>query len=356
MPPPTCIIEVPRPWLRNPYDGPVHREVFSSLMLALSEMRVAPRLISLPYGADDAPRSVPPGGLYISFHSRGEASPGLLRLKESSVRGYYMVDTHGYSGWSSLNRAPAPHLSAMALLDADESTRWVAGLHDRLRTANISKYEQREAVAPMDAPYVFMPLQIPSDRVVALFRIPYMDALDAAIDAAHAGMRLVIKRHPLCTSPRVAARLAALKGHPFVALTDGSIHGILPGASAVLLGNSGVGIEAIMAQRPVASFADAEYTHVTHALHGVADIRAVFHAPVPHDRSVGARFIHHLLNTCSVELADDAALQRHLKAALVASGEAAAARSRDYDLAAQRRVLSGHARGERARRKRADAA
>jgi hypothetical protein len=356
MPAANCIVEIPHLWFTNPHGGFIHRDLFCSLMTALAGLRVATRLVKLPYGADEAPRHVPQGGLYVSFHSYGEPMAGLLRLKESAVPGFYMVDTHGYSGWSSLHRDAAGHRAAMAQLDAAGSERWVGDLHQRLSAANRSKYAQGAAVVPLEAPYVFMPLQKPNDRVIALFRVPYMDALDAAIKSAHAGMRLVIKRHPLCTSPRVAERLAALQGHPFITLTDASIHGILPGASAVLLGNSGVGVEALMAQRPVASFADAEYTLVTHALNSPADIRAVFHAPVPHDRANAARFVHHLLTACCVELLDDGALRRHLGQALAASAKATPARAPAYDLGAQRRLLSQHARGERGRRKLADAA
>jgi hypothetical protein len=229
----------------------------------------------------------------------------------------------GFSGWSSLWRKADRHRPAWRALDLDAARRNVAALDADLRARNASKYTQGAAAFEADGPFVFLPLQTTGDRVVQLFRLPYLDALDAAIEGAQAGRRLVIKRHPLCASRAVASRLAALRRHPHVTVTDASIHAIMPAATLVLVGNSGVGFEALIAGRPVASFAEAEYGAVSRQLATAEDIRTVFGEEILHDPDAAVRFVHYKMTKAAVHVDDFDRLGRFVDEALLEAWRAA---------------------------------
>ncbi|MCU0945112.1 MAG: hypothetical protein MUF65_07065 [Rubritepida sp.] len=349
-----CLVEVPTAHFADARMGPIHRRFFSTLLSAMAARQLRPQLIEVPHGADEAQRTPLPGAVHFAYHCFGPARPGLRRVKCSSVAGHYDVDSMGFSGWSSLALEAERHRPLWQALDLDEARASVSALHEDLRARNASKFTQAETPFEVDEPFVFLPLQTTNDRVVELFRLPFLDALDAAIAAARPGRRLVIKRHPLCRSRRVAVRLRGLRRHPHVTVTDASIHAIMPRAALVLVGNSGVGFEALLAGRPVATFAQAEYQAVTRQLHGAADIRAVFEDEIRHDPDEAVRFVHYKMTRAAVGVDDGAALGRLLDEALdeawaarAAAGSASASRIMPEGVPAFRATLVQAARAGR---------
>jgi hypothetical protein len=319
-----CVVEVPTDHFGDPVMGPIHRRFFSTLLSALAARQMRPQLVQVPDKADQAERWPPPGSVHLAYHSFGAAHPGLLRFKCSSVAEHYDVDSMGFSGWSSLLRDADRHRAAWQSLDAAEARRAVAALSAGLRERNASKYVQGDRPFEAAKPFVFLPLQTTNDRVVELFRLPFLDALDAAIEGARAERPLVIKRHPLCDSRRVAQRLQGLRRHPHVTVTDASIHAIMPSAALVLVGNSGVGFEALIADRPVATFAEAEYGAVARQLHTPDDIRAVFTEEIRHDPDETARFVRYKMTQAAVHVDDLAGIGRFLDQTIRAAWEALA--------------------------------
>src|SRR5690606_14349617 len=121
----------------------------------------------------------------------------------------------------------------------------------------------------------------------------------AAYYARRRKMLLVVKRHPYCNSPTIAAALAFESAtNPYVKLTNASVQQILPACSAVLVANSGVGFEALIHEKPVYSFAYSEYEAYASRIFELDDIGRAFDLQRGDSgiHARGARLVHFFLN------------------------------------------------------------
>ncbi len=322
----SAILEVPSAWLSNPLDGAGHRLFFASLLTALARRNVVVRLRELPFGADEAPRIGEDGVAHFSFHSIGPAVPGLIRLKESPIAGYYGFDELGYSGSSSLAVEPERHRPAIAAIDGAAAERRVRAIATRAREANRSKYPQPERRTPPAPGYVFLPLQTVEDPVTRFFRMPIDTVVRSAAEAARPDRRLVVKRHPLCRSPLVDELIEEIRRRPNVEIREDSIHDLVDGADFVLVGNSGVGFEALMAGRPAVSWAASEYESVCTSISDTAGLRAAFDCDTAaYDPLPAWRFLDYVLTRRSVALDDVERIGRLVEATLSSVGRGAGA-------------------------------
>lgn len=73
------------------------------------------------------------------------------------------------------------------------------------------------------------------------------------------GFSVVIKRHPLCTTPGVSRLLSKLVGEGRATQVCSSVHAIIPEALAVCVVNSGVGAEALLHEKPADVVGRADY-------------------------------------------------------------------------------------------------
>jgi CDP-glycerol glycerophosphotransferase (TagB/SpsB family) len=218
---------------------------------------------------------------------------------------------------------------------------------------NVSKYPQSDRPFAAPGPFVFFPLQLLDDTVVALQRFPTLDVLEkAAATARDRGKYLVLKRHPGCTNECVANAIARVsKDNEYVLRTDASIHAILQACDAVLVANSGVGFEALIHHRPVYTFAGSEFELVTQKLATLGDIAAAFASSHEADFDLVDRYLTYFLRQNCFSPEDIGGILRHLDVAMeeVEAGAVADAESGKDTL--QLKLLETSARLERARRR-----
>jgi hypothetical protein len=207
--------------------------------------------------------SVP--GRVLSFHTEGVA-PGLTHFKPADLPDYIWIDSRGYAGWASLAQKELSSLDLPPLSDAD---KFFARHRQEVLAGNVSKYAQPEASSEIDLPeqYVFVAMQIATDRTQQLARIPMLKMLDIVIARFRdSPIKVVVKQHPKCKSEMVAHRLASLADSGDIILRGESIHRLIDGSLAVVTINSGVGSEAILHLKPIYLFGEADYGCVTHRI------------------------------------------------------------------------------------------
>jgi len=138
---------------------------------------------------------------------------------------------------------------------------------------NISKFDQPNLGNASSLPERFMllPLQLPHDENIVLHSsVSMAQALHATLGYSTVlDIPVVVKPHPINPSAMVDMK----KVFDFFANTeyqfwvdDVSIHECLENAESVFTVNSGVGMEAIMHNKPVFSFGESEYDEVSHEL------------------------------------------------------------------------------------------
>lgn len=229
----------------------------------------------------------------ISYHTTG-TDDRALHWKEAYQPGSFTLNRYGFAGWSDLARK---RLEELALSDISQSAA-SAHRHVRLRTmlsTNSSKYRQAErgASASLAPGYVFLGLQILNDSVQQLANVPMLQMLDEVSETCRErGLRLIVKRHPLCRSKAIGDRIKrGLEAGEFVTSTA-SVHELIQGACAVCVVNSGVGLEALFHQKPVFVFGKSDYWHVCYRMKQPGDFRAAFEPyRLPVDEATMDRFL-----------------------------------------------------------------
>lgn len=197
----------------------------------------------------------------------GQQTPTWFFMQEF-FRSVFVLDPRGWGAGSSVYPVDCAALPP-AVLGAWDDYR-AAFLQGRLH----SKFaqEDRDAWPALVArrelpeqPYIFVPIQIPDDRVVVDFsEVGMADTLHAALALAkQEDCRLVVKAHP---ANRARTRgLAACIDDPRVHWTQAHVHDVLLHARGVVTVNSGVGFEALLANVPLVCVGRSEYDTAAHA-------------------------------------------------------------------------------------------
>lgn len=113
-------------------------------------------------------------------------------------------------------------------------------------------------------PYIFFPIQIPTDQSIQLFSdFSVMDVITALIDWARtAQVAVVLKPHPANRKSMIP--FESLADGQTVFMSDANIKDLIEHSSAVYTINSGVGFEALLQLKPVVTFGRVEYDCVTY--------------------------------------------------------------------------------------------
>lgn len=193
-----------------------------------------------------------PHKLRREFHIGDNA----IYYKNSPLRGYVTVDPNGWgASLSFLPVEPVPGSGALATFRRLQ----------QLVVRNESVFEQPAVgPAPVPGPYILFVCQLPHDETIRFHSsVGVETALAATIAyAEHRGLTLVVKGHP--ANPRSMAPLKALTEtrRRTVWVDSISIHSCLAHADRVFLVNSGVGMEALLHEKPIVRFGHAEYDSV----------------------------------------------------------------------------------------------
>ncbi|MGZ3214956.1 capsular polysaccharide export protein, LipB/KpsS family [Paracoccus sp. T5] len=321
-------LEIPEAWFRDPGNGGQHQMFYASLLSALAELGVLVRPLWMPRGADRAPRSAGDSDLLISFHSYGAAEGDVLRCKESYLPPYYTMDPQGYACFSQLARDPGVHAKAVEAQDPHEARAFVQNLSEELRRTNLSKYPQSAEPVQIRPGYLFVPLQVVQDSVARGAWLGVEEALKVIVAAAaDRGLRTVVKRHPRCSSARIARLLRSLPQDGTVELSQASVQALVAGAELVVGANSGVLFEALLQGKPVISYAEAEFGQITHQVRTADALAQAIRVPRVPDAGARDKFLHWYLTRYCVRADDVPAIRRRIRAALDAGLEAGAGRA-----------------------------
>ena len=199
----------------------------------------------------------------------------------------FYIDSKGFAGGAS--RYPfdfdkdrdIPHGSFYAQMQARAFT-------------GASKFDQPpigKINVESDGPYVLFLCQIPHDETIKYHsNVGVWDSLKYTLEATkELNMPLVVKGHPV--NPGSMYPLSSLcKLYNHVHWVDNvSIHDLIPKAHAVVVVNSGTGMEAMLHKRPVVTFGRCEYDCVSNK--ATADnIVDILRSPVFNEKEVRAFF------------------------------------------------------------------
>ncbi|MBL8574936.1 MAG: hypothetical protein JNM13_14765 [Hyphomicrobiaceae bacterium] len=321
-------------WLK---DSESHLEVsafYNNLFAALLELKCELAVESIVPVAVTGLLDDGNDGICYSYHAR-QPGRNTYCVKGAAIPGLWFIDRDGYSGWSQIaNDAAVRRLGLDFPLDRAEPV--IARVRDRFLQENFSKYAQSdEPLDPATAalpPFVFYPLQVNSDEVMKLARLTQVETIRALARLAEAGKaHVVIKRHPKCASEHIAQELEAAARTGFVTVSDASVHRLIPRCHAVVVANSGVGLEALIHGKPVFSFAASEYAHMTTPLRSLDELRLAFEPQPDTQSETIRRQLGFLLAAYFVDGSDAAAVAARVRqtiaeceAAGVGAGDAGA--------------------------------
>jgi hypothetical protein len=201
--------------------------------------------------------------------------PVLFYMQEF-FRWTFVVDNKGWSAASS-------EYPVQLDLEAQQSGGAFEHYRTRLLTGQLaSKFAQRDTsplgellkngLLPAEKnwlgrhvlrPYIFFPVQIPTDQSIQFFSdSSVLDVVTALINwAREAGVVVVLKLHPANRKSMIPFENLADGKTVFV--SDANIKDLIEHSTAVYTVNSGVGFEALLQLKPVVTFGRVEYDCVT---------------------------------------------------------------------------------------------
>ncbi|TKJ84595.1 hypothetical protein PkoCFBP13504_11785 [Pseudomonas koreensis] len=216
-----------------------------------------------------------PHRCYLNFPTG--KTPVLFYMQEF-FRWAFVVDSRGWSAASSVYPVDRDVQSSKAGVSFTEYRKRLADgrLNSKFSQQATKSTKQliAEGCLPSEVsggwfskssvrPYIFFPLQVPSDQSIQLFSdLSELTILEALVTwAKENDVAVVIKPHP--------ANMKSMK--PFEKLVDNThvfysqanVQDLISHAAAVYTINSGVGFEAILQVKPVVTFGRVEYDCVT---------------------------------------------------------------------------------------------
>jgi len=206
-----------------------------------------------------------------------ERSYNKVTVKESALHGKFTIDCRGYAGWHSINKTCTDYerIEGLSGQTAVEAREFCAGLQQKLLVNNESKYRQNITHADLPAKYFLLALQIPDDQVAQLAFIDTANLLNQVVQfCVSQNAVVVIKRHPLCTSTRMARLLAKVSELKNVHILDESILRLINRAHFVVTVNSGVGFESLIFGKRVLTTGLSDYTLGCHLARNNTELRA----------------------------------------------------------------------------------
>lgn len=263
-------LDLPFAWLDDPRQAGILRTFVANFLLEFADLGL--KFSAKARFPEANLRPPEPSNDKISFlyHSKGRAE-NTWHIKESYLPGYFYVDQGGYSGWSQIDVSRFEKI--IAATSASDIADYLAPLKAQIQQEHISKYAQDTDVQPKLPAYdVFFALQMPDDTVSILHDVNMLDVLGEIFSVAERlKLNVLVKRHPLCHSKDIEKALEQAPSG--VEIYTGSIHTAFDRSRRVIVGNSGVGFEALLRGKHVATFGASDYEVATERLRTLIDVR-----------------------------------------------------------------------------------
>ncbi|WP_454917635.1 capsular polysaccharide export protein, LipB/KpsS family [Xanthobacter sediminis] len=276
-----------------------------------------PDVVFVPHGAEVLSRLLAEASAHLGIP--------YLYWESPFFPGYHFVDPyapHFFPGAHRIDRTWShTWIDRTGAWPAQEGVARAADFIARIRAGRITKYRQESAPEELDAlrawlserpgPVLFVPGQIAFDASVTASLRDYPDLgsiYRAVFRAVPEGWRVIFKPHPREPDADHAGELPAHVRR----VRHISIHDIFPLCDVVGLQSSNVGLEALMAGRPVVAWGDPYYGRkgLTFDIADGAQIGQVLAAgpPAPPDPAEVAALVGHVLEQGLVREGDAGAL------------------------------------------------
>ncbi|MEI6158192.1 MAG: hypothetical protein WCP77_00045 [Roseococcus sp.] len=204
----------------------------------------------------------------------------------------FLADSRNYQreSWDHPLRADQEALVRRHMADA---RRLKPTLEAQPPSAGGAALRARLGLAPGEK-LLFVPLQRPGDTVTrfqtrGVSYAQFLEEVQAACAILPPGWRIAVKTHPLETEP--------LPDAAWLNADDAHIHDLLEACDLVWTFNSGVGVLAMLHEKPVlhtgAVFYGAE--GLNQPVDRAGEVAALCAAPPGYDAARGLRFLHHLI-------------------------------------------------------------
>lgn len=267
-------LELPVSWFENEQDGERHKKFYINFIQALSSFSIPISLINLPFGADSGERIVEKGTIVFSYHSYG-FQKNVWHLKEAPIVPLYILDKHGYSGWSNFINEYEENNPNITLEDADLI---IDEFRKNMNLNNISKYNQPGFTDLDIRDYIFFPLQVINDPVSIFNKFNLFDVIIYCAKLAEQTKTfLIFKLHPFSNSTVFFDFLKEISiSNDFVKIYDANIYSLIGGSRAVITVNSGVGIEALIQGSSVYFLGKCEYSDIGFSVTELSDLDDLF--------------------------------------------------------------------------------
>lgn len=186
-----------------------------------------------------------------------DAGARTLFFELAPLPGRITVDPCGVNYANSLPRLPAPYLEWFNAHKPDPDKWREAGMKiQQRRSENAAVVPANDAIPPLSAPFLFVPLQVPGDSQLRLFGGRYRtvsDFITALVDCAAKlpeGWHLRIKEHP-SAEHSYAEQIQNLEGVPVYLDNGTDTFEQVAASHAVITVNSSVGLESMYYDKPV---------------------------------------------------------------------------------------------------------
>lgn len=180
----------------------------------------------------------------------------VLYYMQSVFPWIFYVDPLGFAGGSSMY--------PMNIKDGNARSKKFDELYNYVKSG-ASKFEQPPTRGFPEKDYVLFLCQIPHDQTILYHsNVKVEDALRDTLEVTkRLGMHLVVKGHPVNPGSMTEMKSMCAKYKHSEWYSDISIHDLIPNARAVVVVNSGTGMESLLYLRPVVTYGRCEYDVVT---------------------------------------------------------------------------------------------
>lgn len=288
------------------------KQAFETLVSAIARLGLDFKIIRQNNATDPIPNKKATE-ILLSFHTHGEDN-NLWHLKDASLPHRFFFNKHGYSGWVKLSDEQKDFIENGQLSDFEkiEIESFIYG--NIINKSSVITQSEALVENSIDEKSIFFPLQIIDDTVASHWNFPMKDAINAAVLAARdCGRNLIIKRHPLCTHQETADAIDAASKYEFVTITQSSIHEIIKRCGAVVIGNSSVGLAALLYGKPVFSFGASEYQICTKTAQTPEELYAhLISRKYSSDIEKNRRYFHIYKNELTFDIYDEYDVRKYL--------------------------------------------